>query len=165
MQNIVGVLFAKDLILVDPDDSIEIGTVLSFRGRHVAHCSQEAPLDEVLRYPPPGRLPGHSYFHSFWLKVFVPAGPSIICIIPSVSRGSVWQDSALADLLAGWHFIIELHSNKLCVVGLPCFSSFDSVLVLKFRLDKMYRISQQHSHLTNLEVGPALTWLDDVHML
>ena len=49
LQNIVGVLFAKDLILVDPDDSIEIGTVLSFRGRHVAHCSQEAPLDEVLR--------------------------------------------------------------------------------------------------------------------
>jgi len=49
LQNIVGVLFAKDLILVDPDDSIEIGTVLSFRGRHVAHCSQEAPLDEVLK--------------------------------------------------------------------------------------------------------------------
>lgn len=30
-QNIVNVLYAKDLILVDPDDSIEIGTVLSFR--------------------------------------------------------------------------------------------------------------------------------------
>ena len=30
-QNIVAVLYAKDLILIDPDDSIEIGTVLSFR--------------------------------------------------------------------------------------------------------------------------------------
>lgn len=30
-QNIVAVLYAKDLILLDPDDSIEIGTVLSFR--------------------------------------------------------------------------------------------------------------------------------------
>ena len=30
-QNIVGVLFAKDLILVDPDDCIQVATVLSFR--------------------------------------------------------------------------------------------------------------------------------------
>ena len=33
-QNIVAVLYAKDLILIDPDDSIEIGTVLSFRYPH-----------------------------------------------------------------------------------------------------------------------------------
>ncbi len=30
-QNIVAVMYAKDLILVDPDDSIQVGTVLSFR--------------------------------------------------------------------------------------------------------------------------------------
>ncbi len=30
-QNIVGILYSKDLILVDPDDEIEIGAVLSLR--------------------------------------------------------------------------------------------------------------------------------------
>lgn len=30
-QNVVGVLYAKDLILVDPDDCIQVATVLSFR--------------------------------------------------------------------------------------------------------------------------------------
>ncbi len=37
-QNIIGVLYAKDLILVDPDDHIEIGTVLTFRQAHVLAC-------------------------------------------------------------------------------------------------------------------------------
>jgi metal transporter CNNM len=31
-QNIVGILFTKDLILIDPDDEIEIAAVLSFHG-------------------------------------------------------------------------------------------------------------------------------------
>ena len=30
-DNIVGILYAKDLILVDPDDGVEINAVLSFR--------------------------------------------------------------------------------------------------------------------------------------
>ena len=30
-DNIVGILYAKDLILVDPDDEVEISAVLSFR--------------------------------------------------------------------------------------------------------------------------------------
>ena len=30
-DNIVGILYAKDLILVDPDDGVEISAVLSFR--------------------------------------------------------------------------------------------------------------------------------------
>lgn len=33
--NIVGILFVKDLILVDPDDELEIATVMAFRGRNV----------------------------------------------------------------------------------------------------------------------------------
>lgn len=42
-QNIVAVLYAKDLILVDPDDAIEIGTVLSFRhATKLAIHSQDA---------------------------------------------------------------------------------------------------------------------------
>lgn len=31
IQNVVGILYAKDLILLDPDDEIEIGAVVSFR--------------------------------------------------------------------------------------------------------------------------------------
>lgn len=39
-QNIVAVMYAKDLILVDPDDSIQVGTVLSFRSViNVKHLS------------------------------------------------------------------------------------------------------------------------------
>ena len=34
-QNIVGILYVKDLILIDPDDEVEISAVLSFR--HALH--------------------------------------------------------------------------------------------------------------------------------
>lgn len=49
-QNIIGILYSKDLILVDPDDEIEIGAVLSLRSRnvgHVRHVSDDATLDKV----------------------------------------------------------------------------------------------------------------------
>lgn len=36
-QNIVGILYSKDLILVDPDDEIEIGAVLSLRCVSACH--------------------------------------------------------------------------------------------------------------------------------
>lgn len=36
-QNIIGILYSKDLILVDPDDEIEVGAVLSLRSRDVGH--------------------------------------------------------------------------------------------------------------------------------
>lgn len=38
-QNIVAVMYAKDLILVDPDDSIQVGTVLSFRCEQTIYCA------------------------------------------------------------------------------------------------------------------------------
>ena len=47
-ENIVGVLYAKDLILVDPDDEIELTTILSFRGRHGGHVFADTKLDKVL---------------------------------------------------------------------------------------------------------------------
>jgi metal transporter CNNM len=49
-QNIVGILYSKDLILVDPDDEIEIAAVLSLRSRNVGnvrHVSDDATLDKV----------------------------------------------------------------------------------------------------------------------
>lgn len=45
--NIVAVLYAKDLILVDPDDAMEIGTVLSFRQAgscRIIHGNYRPPL-------------------------------------------------------------------------------------------------------------------------
>lgn len=46
--NIVGVLYAKDLILVDPEDEIELMTILSFRGRHGGHVYADIKLDKAL---------------------------------------------------------------------------------------------------------------------
>ncbi|KAK9814494.1 hypothetical protein WJX72_006765 [[Myrmecia] bisecta] len=48
-QNIEGILYAKDLILIDPDDEVEIGAVLSFRGRNVFHISEDVTLDKVFK--------------------------------------------------------------------------------------------------------------------
>lgn len=47
-ENIVGVLYAKDLILVDPEDEIELSTILSFRGRHGGHVFADTKLDKAL---------------------------------------------------------------------------------------------------------------------
>lgn len=47
-ENIVGVLYAKDLILVDPEDEIELSTILSFRGRHGGHVFADVNLDKAL---------------------------------------------------------------------------------------------------------------------
>jgi len=47
-ENIVGVLYAKDLILVDPEDEIELSTILSFRGRHGGHVFADINLDKAL---------------------------------------------------------------------------------------------------------------------
>ena len=46
--NIVGVLYAKDLILVDPEDEIELATILAFRGRYSGHVSAATKLDQAL---------------------------------------------------------------------------------------------------------------------
>lgn len=47
-QNIVGILYTKDLILVDPDDELEIQTVISLHGKaHVQYILDITPLDEV----------------------------------------------------------------------------------------------------------------------
>ncbi|KAK9793438.1 hypothetical protein WJX73_001824 [Symbiochloris irregularis] len=48
-HNIVGILYVKDLILVDPDDEIELSAVLSFRGRNAGYVSETEPLDSVFK--------------------------------------------------------------------------------------------------------------------
>ncbi|MEW5319026.1 MAG: hypothetical protein WDW38_010202 [Sanguina aurantia] len=46
-SNIVGILFVKDLILVDPDDEMEVSTVMAFRGRNVSRVYEDVMLDKV----------------------------------------------------------------------------------------------------------------------
>lgn len=50
-DNIVGILFTKDLILIDPDDEIEVSAVLAFHGNreggYVRSVSDNTTLDKV----------------------------------------------------------------------------------------------------------------------
>ncbi|EIE23075.1 DUF21-domain-containing protein, partial [Coccomyxa subellipsoidea C-169] len=48
-HNIKGILYVKDLILVDPDDETELGAVLAFRGRDVASVREDVKLDVVFK--------------------------------------------------------------------------------------------------------------------
>lgn len=47
--NIVGMIFAKDLILLDPDDNVPVHTMLEFFNREVRHVASGTPLDRMLR--------------------------------------------------------------------------------------------------------------------
>ena len=49
VNRIVGILFTKDLILVDPDDEIEVKTLMSFQGVNVKRVIDSTPLNEVFR--------------------------------------------------------------------------------------------------------------------
>lgn len=46
-NNFVAVLFVKDLIMVDPDDEMELETILNFRGRNAEFVEQNTRLDVV----------------------------------------------------------------------------------------------------------------------
>jgi len=52
--NVVGILFVKDLILVDPDDEVEVRAILSFHGDrsagYVRRVSDNVTLDRVFKY-------------------------------------------------------------------------------------------------------------------
>lgn len=47
-ENIIGILFAKDLILLDPEDAVPIRTVLSFFNRNVLMVMEDIPLNRML---------------------------------------------------------------------------------------------------------------------
>lgn len=47
-ENIIGILFAKDLILLDPEDSVPIRTVLSFFNRNLLTVTEDTPLNKML---------------------------------------------------------------------------------------------------------------------
>lgn len=47
-QQVVGILYVKDLILVDPEDEMELSSVMAFRGFHVSRIYEDVTLDQVL---------------------------------------------------------------------------------------------------------------------
>lgn len=47
-ENIIGILFAKDLILLDPEDAVPIRTVLSFFNRNLLTVKHDTPLNKML---------------------------------------------------------------------------------------------------------------------
>jgi metal transporter CNNM len=56
-DNIIGILFTKDLVLIDPDDDISLKTVLSFFHREIQFVFHETTLDVMLKEFKSGR--GH----------------------------------------------------------------------------------------------------------
>ena len=59
-----GILYTKDLILVDPDDEIEVSTILSFHGHRVEWVGDSTPLDKVFAH-------------------FNACGQHLLCVFPS----------------------------------------------------------------------------------
>ena len=48
-QCVLGLLYVKDLILVDPDDEMEVRTIIAFNGRaHMRFIPDSTPLNEVM---------------------------------------------------------------------------------------------------------------------
>lgn len=48
-NNIIGILYSKDLILIDPDDEVEVKAVLAFHGmQHARFIPENTALHEVL---------------------------------------------------------------------------------------------------------------------
>ena len=57
-DRIVGVVFAKDLILVDPNDDISVASILPFCSRYVNAVPSDFSLQQMLQAaPPPTRAP------------------------------------------------------------------------------------------------------------
>ena len=57
-SNIIGILYSKDLILIDPDDEVEVKAVLAFHGMaHARFVSDHTRLHEIMS------LFKHSYTH------------------------------------------------------------------------------------------------------
>ena len=48
-DNVVGILYAKDLILVDPNDEVEVKTILAFHEKKVIKVLDTTPLNIVFR--------------------------------------------------------------------------------------------------------------------
>lgn len=48
-DNVVGILYAKDLILVDPNDEVEVKTILAFHEKKVIKVLDNTPLNIVFR--------------------------------------------------------------------------------------------------------------------
>ena len=77
-DNIVGILFTKDLILIDPDDEIEVAAVISFHGNsesgNVQTVSDSTTLDKVFLEFKASYLHAFAYdaTHQSWRELNIP---------------------------------------------------------------------------------------------
>lgn len=94
-QNIIGILYVKDLILLDPDDEIEVKTVITFHGRAgVRFILDSTPLSEVFR------LFKQSVYHMMIaVNLKLPEGQELSALTSLGGTGSTPSRTALADLL------------------------------------------------------------------
>lgn len=54
-DNIVGILFTKDLVLLNPEEAVPLNTVLTFYGREVIKVFPDTKLDEMMKVFKSGR--------------------------------------------------------------------------------------------------------------
>jgi len=54
-NNIVGLLFTKDLVLINPEEEVPLSTILTFYGREVIKVYPDQKLDEMLKIFKTGR--------------------------------------------------------------------------------------------------------------
>jgi metal transporter CNNM len=54
-NTIVGLLFTKDLMLINPEDEVPLSTILTFYGREVLKVFPDTKLDEMLKTFKTGR--------------------------------------------------------------------------------------------------------------
>lgn len=94
---VVGLLFAKDLILVDPDDEIPVGAMLSFCGRPVHIARRTTTLDVLLTAAQTLRS------HLFFVVDDGPDSPELPCRgNPPIQKvlGIVTLEDVLEELIA-----------------------------------------------------------------
>mmetsp|Transcript_2582 Transcript_2582/g.7605 ORF Transcript_2582/g.7605 Transcript_2582/m.7605 type:complete len:748 (+) Transcript_2582:102-2345(+) len=95
-SNVVGLLFAKDLILVDPDDEIPVGAMLSFCGRSVHTVRNDTTLDKLLTAAQTLRS------HLFFVVEGSDESPTPVKRTPPVNNviGIVTLEDVLEELIA-----------------------------------------------------------------
>jgi len=112
---VVGLLFAKDLILVDPDDEIPVGAMLSFCGRSLHVVRHDTTIDKLLA----AAQTQHS--HLFFVVEGGPDAPaSVAKWPPPISNviGIVTLEDVLEELIAAE--IVDEVRAQLVALAEPC---------------------------------------------
>jgi CBS domain containing-hemolysin-like protein len=93
---VVGLLFTKDLILVDPDDEIPVGAMLSFCGRSLHVVGADTTIDKLLAAAQTQRS------HLFFVVEGADAPGEVLKLAPPLQNviGIVTLEDVLEELIA-----------------------------------------------------------------